>query len=221
MSTEIQKIIESSHLFAGLAPGLIREIASTASKKSFGSHQYLFQKGDTADALWGVLSGRIDIQVSTDDGKEMVLDTFKPGDVFGAVGVLDFGPRRVDAIAVTNSELFRLERKHFLQFLQSSPEFCFRVFSLLCSDLRDTTEALEDSALYTLPGRLARRLVLLAGEETNEDVQGHPLLDVSQNDLARTLGVHRQTVNRQLRDWEKRGWLTLKREHQAPARRGH
>ena len=99
MSSEIRKVIENSHLFSGLDPGVILEIATTASKKSFGSHQYLFQKGDTADALWGVLSGRIDIQVSTDDGKEMVLDTFKPGDVFGEVGVLDFGPRRGDGLA--------------------------------------------------------------------------------------------------------------------------
>ena len=44
------------------------------------------------------------------DVKELVLDVFEASDVFGEVGVLDFGPRPFDAIAETRTELFRMER---------------------------------------------------------------------------------------------------------------
>ena len=174
-----------------------------------GPGEILFQKGDPADALWGVLSGRIVIDIGTGDGKEMVLDTYAEGDVFGEVSVLDFGPRRVEARAIQKSELFRLERKHFLRHLQSSPELCFRVFSLLCSHLRETTENLEDTALYKLPNRLAKRLTLLASE-TGADHGA--VLHIGQSDLASMLGVNREAVNRHLRAFEKDGLITLGRQ---------
>jgi CRP-like cAMP-binding protein/class 3 adenylate cyclase/TolB-like protein len=206
---EIRQVIENSHLFRGLRPDFIDEIASSTTRKTVGADEILFQKGDQADALWGVLSGRIVIEVGSDDGKEMVLDAFGEGDVFGEVGVLDFGPRRVEARAVQKSELFRLERNHFLRHLQTSPELCFRVFSLLCSHLRDTTENLEDTALHKLPNRLAKRLTTLAVESSAED---GTILQISQSDLAGMLGVHRQAVNRHLREWEKSGWISIQRQ---------
>lgn len=206
---EIRQVITTSHLFRGLRPDLIEEIASSATWKTVGADEILFQKGDPADALWGVLSGHIVIEVGTDDGKEMVLDSFSKGEVFGEVGVLDFGPRRVGARATQQSELFRLGRQHFLKHLQTSPELCFRVFSLLCSHLRETTENLEDTALHKLPGRLAKRLTLLAADSGTGD---GTILHIVQSDLASMLGVHRQAVNRHLREFEKDGMIALKRQ---------
>lgn len=205
---EIREILTGSRLFSGLDAALIDALSASARRRSVAPGQYLFLKGDAADALWGVLSGSVATQVSTEDGKELVLDTFQSGDVFGEVGVLDFGPRRVSAVVVSPGEVFRIARNDFLAHLQRSPELCFRVLSLLCTELRDSTEALEETALYTLPNRLAKLVLTLA---SNPDGV-RPELKLSQYDLARYLGVHRTTVNRQLRDWEKQGWLSLGRE---------
>jgi adenylate cyclase len=210
LPSEICQVIENSHLFSGLDRGLIEDIAASATKKTLGAHELLFQKGDRADALWGVLSGRIVIEARADDGKEMILNEFHVGDVFGEVGVLDFGPRRVAATAACKTELFRLERRHFIEYLQTNPELCFRIFSLLCGHLRDTTETLEDTALYKLPNRLAKRLLLMS-DATASDV-GVPELHVVQSDLARMMGVHREAVNRQLKAWEKSGWISVQRQ---------
>jgi CRP-like cAMP-binding protein/class 3 adenylate cyclase/TolB-like protein len=210
MKTEILQALESSPLFAGLPGGLLEKIAGSVTRKKLAAGELLFQQGDHADALWGVLSGRIVVEVRADDGKEMVVDSYEPGDIFGEVGVLDFGPRRVDAAAQTNAELFRLDRSQFLEFLQSNPELCFRIFTLLCTHLRTTTGTLEDTALYKLSGRLAKRLLNLAVEEATDD--GDEVLHISQVELARLLGVNREAVNRQLREWERSGWIALGRE---------
>ena len=87
MQTDIRKVIENSHLFTGLRRDLIDEIELSVTRKRLGADEILFQKGDSADALWGVLSGRIVVDVRTDDGKEMVLDAFGEGEVFGEVGL--------------------------------------------------------------------------------------------------------------------------------------
>jgi adenylate cyclase len=209
MSGQIHQVIENSYLFSGLDTKLIDRIADAATTKTLAANELLFQKGDPADALWGVLSGRVVSEMRSDDGKELVLEAFEDGDVFGEVGVLDFGPRHVAATAEVPSKLFRLERKHFLEHLQSSPELCFRVFSLLCSQLRDTTETLEDTALYKLPKRLAKKLTSLSEANGSHDGD-EPVLRVVQSDIARMLGVNREAVNRHLREWEKCGWVSLK-----------
>lgn len=210
LPSKIRQVIEHSNLFAGLDPGVLDDVAASATKRSLRANELLFQKGDRADALWGVLSGRIIIEVRTDDGKEMLLDEFHSGDVFGEVGVLDFGPRMVEAAAACDSELFRLERSYFLEHLQTNPELCFRVFSLLCGHLRDTTETLEDTALYRLPNRLAKRLISMAHEASQDN--DCAVLKIVQADLARMMGVHREAINRQLKAWEKSGWISIRRQ---------
>ncbi len=210
MQNRILQVLKDSHLFEGLRPELIDKIASSGTQKTIAAGEILFQKGDPANALWGVLSGRIAIEIGTDDGKEMVLEIIGEGEVFGEVGVLDFGPRRVEAKAVQESELFRLDRQHFLRHLHSSPELCFRMFSLLCSHLRQTTENLEDTALHKLTGRLAKRLITLAANSENDP---NSLQLASQSDLASMLGVNREAINRHLREFEKNGLIKIGRGH--------
>jgi adenylate cyclase len=209
MHKQIRQVVENSHLFQGLRPDLIKRIAGSATRRTLGPGEILFQKGDPADALWGVLSGRIVLGVATEDGKEMTLDVFGKGEVFGEVGVLDFGPRLEEARATEKTELFRLERKRFLRHLQRSPELCFRVFSLLCSHVRGATENLEDTALYELHNRLAKRLLLL-GEDSDKD--NGSTVRIAQSELASMLGVHRQAVNRHLRQFESDGLIALHRQ---------
>ena len=82
MNVDIFQAIEKNPLFSGLNDELIREIATSTSRKTLGTNETLFRKGDRAHAIWGVLSGRIVTQVWADDGKELLLDAFEAGDIF-------------------------------------------------------------------------------------------------------------------------------------------
>ncbi len=83
------------------------------------------------------------------------------------------------------------------------------MFSLLCSHLRVTTENLEDTTLYKLPNRLAKRLTMLAADSR---AGAGAVLHISQSDLAGMLGVNREAVNRHLRVFEKDGLIALRRQ---------
>ncbi len=216
MTDEILRVIRQSELFTGLDPSLLHRIASAAERTNARAGEILFQQGDPADAVWGVLSGRVTETIRNEDGREMTVNVIEPGEVFGEVAVLDWGPRRYETVAVEDSALFRINRRQFLELLETSPELCFRVFALLCSHLRGASDALEDAALQKFPARLAKRLMILAannGDTPGEEVAnaGTAVLSVSQNELARLTGVNREAVNRHLRGWEKKGLLTLKR----------
>jgi CRP-like cAMP-binding protein len=99
-----------------------------------------------------------------------------------------------------------------MAFLDRNPEAMRRMLVAVCSRLRWISEALEDAHFLDLPRRLAKRILLLTR------LFGHPhssggiriALQLSQQDLAELLVVTRESVNRQLRQWEADGIMTLK-----------
>ncbi|MCH7510678.1 MAG: helix-turn-helix domain-containing protein, partial [Proteobacteria bacterium] len=146
-------------------------------------------------------------------GKEFFLAAHEPGAIFGIVSTLDWGTRRAEAVAREDAYLFCLRRRHFLGYLQSSPELCFRIFAHICEGLRHSTEALGQTVLYNLDIRLAKILLdLQPVAEGSGEAKSFPVLRLTQADLARRLGVNREAVNRQLRKWENDGLLTLGRQ---------
>ena len=213
MLDDIQRMLETSTLMAGLDPGLLGKMATAATPRRLEKGDILFRQGDRADAVWGVLDGSVAERMTGTEGKEFALAVHEPGDIFGIVSTLDWGTRRAEAVVREDAQLFCLRRRHFLDCLQSSPELCFRIFAHICESLRHSTEALEETVLYKLDRRLAKILLdLQPMEYGNGEQESFPVLRLTQSDLARRLGVNRQAVNRHLRKWENDGLLTLGRQ---------
>jgi len=90
------------------------------------------------------------------------------------------------------------------------PSLAIHLLRLLCQRIRWTSGLAEDSALLSVPARLARRVLSLA------KLHGHPVLNgvhlvISQEDIGRFLGISRQVVNQYLQTWKANGWVELGR----------
>jgi CRP-like cAMP-binding protein len=72
------------------------------------------------------------------------------------------------------------------------------------------TELIEDSALLSVPARLAKRLPSLASAFGREATRGTKVT-ISQEELAQFLGLSRQIVNQHLQTWRANNWITLGR----------
>jgi CRP/FNR family transcriptional regulator, cyclic AMP receptor protein len=140
----------------------------------------------------------------------MFLNIMEPGDTFGEIALLDGRHRTATASATVPSELIIITRDHFLELLRHEPELVSHVVRLLCERIRWTSGLAEESALLGVPERLARRLLSLGklhGHETPKGVE----LSISQEEVARFLGLSRQVVNQYLQNWKVQGWVTLSR----------
>ena len=80
-----QTILERTQLFRGLAAATIQQIAALSVRRSYSRGAVLFAQGDSGDALYGVVTGKIRISASSSDGREMFLNIMEPGDVFGEI----------------------------------------------------------------------------------------------------------------------------------------
>lgn len=77
----------------------------------------IVRRGDLGTGMMAVISGRVKISAVSYEGKEMLLDVINPGEVFGEIALLDAQERTADAIALEETKLLVLERRHFLPFL--------------------------------------------------------------------------------------------------------
>ena len=60
---------------------------SLFEKVTIEDGEYLYLRGDTADAFYGVMSGNVKSVVLGNDGKEVVVSYALQGDWFGEIGV--------------------------------------------------------------------------------------------------------------------------------------
>jgi CRP-like cAMP-binding protein len=137
----------------------------------------------------------------------------KAGQILGEIALLDGGVRTANAVVHEPADLLVMERRHILPFLDRHPEGLRRMLVALCERLRWVSDLLEDASFLDLNRRLGKRLSLLArlfGQPTT-DGGTRIVLDLSQQDLAALMSVTRESVNRQIRQWEQDGFLTVRK----------
>jgi hypothetical protein len=79
------------------------------------------------------------------DGKA-VFNVLGEGAIIGEIALLDGKPRNADATAVTDCELFVIERRDFLPLMREEPEIALKLIETLCSKLRRSGERIEAQA---------------------------------------------------------------------------
>jgi CRP-like cAMP-binding protein len=203
-------VIERDSLFRGLPQATIERIATLAVRRVQEAGSVIFMRGDPGDALCGIVSGRVRISTSRAGGKEVFLNLLGPGDTFGEIALLDGKPRTATATAISRTELTVIRRELFLSLLRAEPQLAAHLIQLLCQRVRWTAELTEDSALLSVPARIAKRLVSLARLQGRE-TPGGTRVTLSQEELAHFLGLSRQIVNQHLQAWKAKNWIQVGR----------
>jgi len=104
-------------------------------------------EGDPADGLYVVVSGRIKVLLSDNDGKEVVLTVESAGACFGEIALLDEEPRSASVAALENTELLIIYRDQFMDLLDNHPEFVRSLIRSLAHMVRRLTKNVESLAL--------------------------------------------------------------------------
>jgi CRP-like cAMP-binding protein len=197
------RLLAGSRLFAALPEPALIALAASTTERQAETGQAIFLQGDPGTALFAVLAGHVRIVVGGADGREHVLRTAAPGDIFGEVAVLDSQPRTAGAVAATNCRLLVLERRRLFALMEQQPAIAINFLAVLCDRLRSTSTQVEGLLFHSLPKRLAGVLLdLLAARKGNT-------IDITQSELGKLTGSTREWVNKKLRAWQAAGLVAL------------
>jgi CRP-like cAMP-binding protein len=202
--------LRAHYLFQSLRAEEIDEIIGFATERRIARGATIFEKGDPGTSLMAVLLGSVRISNIAADGSEVFFRVIGAGEVFGEIALLDGKPRSADAVALEDTLLIVVERRHFFPFMLRHPSVLERLLVVLCDRMRSTSLDLQDQATLEVPVRLARRLVRLAEQYGQPVPQGGIRIEMklSDTDLGRLIGnVKRETVNRHIRVWRREGLM--------------
>ncbi len=205
---EPEKQRPAGFLFGALSPEQRAQVLAQAIARSYPRGGTILRRGDPGTSMVLVVEGRVRVGVTSEDGREVTLGILGPGDVLGEMALLDGQERSADVVALEDCSVKLVERGRFLRLLRESPDLCLQLLAVLTERLRRANRAVEDIALLSLEGRLARLLTRLA-QDYGKPEGGGVRIDVrlSQKDLSALVGSSREKVNRQLRAWEEEGTI--------------
>lgn len=202
------EILAKAPLFADLPDEERRRLGRLLRPRRYTRGEVIFLEGDQGTALCLIAEGRIRIQLTGSDGREVVINVYGPGEHFGEMALLDGEPRSADAIAQDAARVFWLQREDFEAFLDSHPRAAMTMMASLSRRLRHTTRVVQDATFRDVPARLARVLLDLAARNGQPIVPGIRIESrLTQGELAAMVGASRETVNRALRGFEQRGLI--------------
>lgn len=200
--------------FSGLDPAALESVAASMRARRFRRGEVIFHLGDPGDALFVIVSGDVKISLPSETGDEAILATLRPGEVFGELALLDGAPRSATATAISPTETVVLPRERFRELIATEAGVRDALLASIAGELRRLTTHVEELHFLDITGRLAARLVRLAGEGGASAPDGSIRLraNLTQADLASMVGCTRQSVNKLLGQFTDDGYLRQDRD---------
>jgi CRP-like cAMP-binding protein len=159
-----------------------------------------------------VISGRVKVCTSAEDGAEVILAVRGPGALLGELAVIDGQPRSASVRSLEDAEILTVGFQEFTAFLQGHPRMMWLLMRVLTDRLRDADRKRIEFGVYDTLNRVARRLVELAdrfGEPTKSGIR--ITLPLTQEELASWVGASREAVTKALRTLRVDGYVRTQR----------
>ena len=137
---------EIAHL-QGLNAGEKAALAERMDLLRYPPGQIVFEYGDPGHALFMVRSGEVEIYIENKQGDKIILEVSGPGDVFGEISLLDDGPRTASVVALLETELLKLDREHFEDYVRLYTPAALNLLSAAARRLRTSSEHIRRSQI--------------------------------------------------------------------------
>jgi CRP/FNR family cyclic AMP-dependent transcriptional regulator len=204
------QLIDASPLFTGISAESRRRLEESLVQRRFEKDAVVYLRGDEAVAFYGIAEGRVRFSAGSPEGREVVLNYAGAGEWFGEIGLFDDLPRIVDAIVSEPTTLQVLAARDLLSVCRSDNALLLHFVELFSRRMRMAESVVMDAAFLSLPERLAKKLLMLALDEScSEATPRGPAVRMSQDELGRLTGVTRESAGRQLKLWEREGIVVL------------
>jgi CRP-like cAMP-binding protein len=185
-------------------------VAAAVREQYAAAGTVLFVEGEPAEHVWAVKSGVVHIVKGGADGREIVLDVFGPGELFGAIAALDARPYPASAKAAEPSTVWKVPAALVRHLCQKYPTLRAGILSQVSERLRGAHERMRSLALEKVEQRLAKMLLTLA-DKVGQHKAGAIVVSITRQELADMVGATVETTIRITSKWLGEGLITSSR----------
>jgi predicted acylesterase/phospholipase RssA/CRP-like cAMP-binding protein len=127
-----------AELVGDAEPGLVQDVLDQVVWRHLAAGELLFEQGDTADACYFVVAGRLLVSGRGSDGISVALAELGRGEVVGELGLLDRAPRSATVRALRDTTLAVFSAAVFDGLVTRSPALMLHVARTLLTRFRVT-----------------------------------------------------------------------------------
>ena len=204
MAVQIE-FLKSIPYFSGLSPAELESISQFIFEKTAERGQVIVLEGESAEALFFVVSGAVKVFKTSAEGKEQILNIVRPGESFNDVPIFDDAPNPTSAQAMGPVILYGLKKSELKATLRHHPQVALNIIKVLAEQVRRLMSLVEDLSFRHVIGRVAKILLGHAGDGTA------PGPRLTQQEIAAMAGTVREVVARSLKALEEEGTIRLER----------
>ncbi len=158
---------------------------------------------ELSSRMFMLMSGRINMVCTNNEGRRLVIATLEPGAIFGEGALDNTNDANVFAESVDDVAVWVIPASEARSMTMQYPILGWGMLQTYGLRLLQVENSLEDVAYKKLPERLAALLVELDTDNS------HTIRGVSHQALADRLGTYRETVSAILRDFKRQGMVEL------------
>jgi CRP/FNR family cyclic AMP-dependent transcriptional regulator len=182
-----------------------RSLAALGRVRTYPKNTVFITEGDSSDAVFVVLSGKVKVFVADTEGHEMILDTYGAGDYVGEMA-LDGKPRSASCMTLESTAFSVVQRDPIREAIRANPDFALDMIAKVIDRARLATDNVKHLALLDVYGRVARLLLNMAVE-----TEGKLAIPdkITQQEIAERVGASRDMVSRIFRDLITGGYISV------------
>lgn len=204
-------LLRAGPWFASLPQALQELILADCEMRSYGKGEVIIREGEPGRGMGAVLEGQVHLTRSIGNRSDALVDVGHPGIWFGIYGTLSGGRPSIGGIvAASPVRAAFLPLATFERIVGDEPRY-FRVFaSVLMQRYAQMFRYLAEAKGLLPEERLRSRLVELARARSAADAGVHAVdVALSQSEIAKLVGLSRQTVSSLLARLEQRGLIEI------------
>lgn len=181
----------------------MQNLVASATLTVLPAGKTLFYPGAPCQNYVLVVAGTIRVHLISENGREVLLYEVLPGDSCILTTACLLGQKAYPAEGITEDEVqaFVIGRYDFQRALDRSTLFRSFVFENFSARLASVITRMEEVVFEAIERRLAKHL--LAASDGR--------LTITHQKLAAELGTAREVISRNLKRFERYGWITLSR----------
>ena len=142
--TDLQLSLQSIPLFKSLGKKDLASIFNILHNRSYLPGEYIFYQGDPGIGLYILRQGEVKIMRENENGNKVDLATFKKGDFFGELALVDGETRSASAIAETEVRAAVIFKPDLDEFIEKYPKKGIKILNgishIIATRLRSLNE---------------------------------------------------------------------------------
>ncbi len=181
-----------------------------ATYKKIMANEIIFSEATECHYYYQLTSGSVRWVNISNEGKEFVQDMIEPGECFGEFPLFDDAPYAASAIANNDSQVLRLHKESFNQFLKDNPLIHFAFSKLLVERLRFRFLLMKDVAGNKPEDKICSLLTYFKNHKKYFCPKCN-LVQLTRQQIADMTGLRVETVIRSIRHLKEIGRLQIEK----------